>query len=116
MKLAVIASGEVPLNCIAGYLSFDVTELVAGEEDDICRCVRRCATAAGLPLTTFSSVSGDDPSENVPSHYRQMIAYADELLLFWDGRDRTAEPIAHCAEMRDMNVHLVIVEPEKSIP
>ena len=116
MKLAVIASGEVQLNCIAGYLSFDVTELVAGEEDDICRCVRRCAASVGLPLTTFPSVSGDCSPEGVPAHHRQMLAYADELLLFWDGRDRTAEPTAHCAEMRDMNVHLVIVEPEKSMP
>lgn len=116
MKLAVIASGEVYAKRIADYLPSGVTELVTGDADAIRRYVEECAAAMGLPLATFAALEDAyDPSDAVPAHHRQMIDYADELLLFWDGHDPAAEPTAVCAEKRDMNIHLVILEPEKDL-
>jgi len=118
MKLAVIASGEVIVEDVAEYIPSDVTELVIGKGDGIGSCVRNCAEARGLALTEFSPAlfSMPDASGAVPAYHREMLAYADELLLFWDGRSRDAEETAFCAEDRNMNIRLIIVDSREAAP
>lgn len=85
MKLAIIGSRGLWVENLGDYLPPGVTEIVSGGAKGIDSCARQYAQEHGLKLTEF-----------LPDYRRygrgaplkrnlEIIAYADQVLAFWDG-------------------------------
>lgn len=85
MKVAVIGSRGLWVENLGNYLPPGVTEIVSGGAKGIDSCARQYAQEHGLKLTEF-----------LPDYRRygrgaplkrnlEIIAYADQVLAFWDG-------------------------------
>lgn len=85
MKVAVIGSRGLWVENLEDYLPPGVTEIVSGGAKGIDTCAREYAREHGLKLTEF-----------LPDYRRygrgaplkrnlEIIAYADQVLAFWDG-------------------------------
>lgn len=85
MKLAIIGSRGLWVDNLGDYLPPEVTEIVSGGAKGIDTCAGEYAREHGLKLTEF-----------LPDYRRygrgaplkrnlEIIAYADQVLAFWDG-------------------------------
>ena len=97
MKLAIIGSRGLWVENLGDYLPPGVTEIVSGGAKGIDSCARQYAQEHGLKLTEF-----------LPDYRRygrgaplkrnlEIIAYADQVLAFWDGHSHgTRQTVAEC--------------------
>lgn len=109
MKLAVVGSRGLWLENLGDYLPQDVTEIVSGGAKGIDTCAREYAKEHGLKLTEF-----------LPDYRRygrgaplkrnlEIITYADQVLVFWDGKSPgTKYVIDQCEKQKKkVAVHLI---------
>lgn len=99
MKVAVIGSRGLHVKDLKQYLPEDVTELVSGGAHGIDSDAKAYAEEQGIPIKEF-----------LPDYKRfgrgaplkrnlEIIAYADMVLAFWDGKSRgTKYVIDRCSE------------------
>lgn len=87
MKVAIVGSRGIDYVDLSQYVT-DADEIVSGGAIGIDRCAARYAREQGIKLTEFL------PDYKLygriaPIHRnRQIVAYADKILAFWDGRSR----------------------------
>ena len=109
MKLAIIGSRGLWVDNLGDYLPPGVTEIVSGGAKGIDTCARQYAQEHGLKLTEF-----------LPDYRRygrgaplrrnlEIIAYADQVLAFWDGNSSgTKHVIDECnKQKKKVTVHLL---------
>lgn len=109
MKLAIIGSRGLRVEDLGAYLPPGVTELVSGGAKGIDTCAGEYAREHGLKLTEF-----------LPDYRRygrgaplkrnlEIIAYADQVLAFWDGKSPgTKYVIDQCKKQKKtVTVHLL---------
>lgn len=101
MKLAIIGSRGLWVENLGDYLPPEVTEIVSGGAKGIDTCARQYAQEHGLKLTEF-----------LPDYRRygrgaplrrnlEIIAYADQVLAFWDGNSPgTKHVIEQCKKQK----------------
>lgn len=107
MKVAVIGSRGLWVENLGDYLPPGVTEIVSGGAKGIDSCARQYAQEHGLKLTEF-----------LPDYRRygrgaplkrnlEIIAYADQVLAFWDGNSSgTKHVIDQCnRQKKKVTVH-----------
>lgn len=109
MKLAIIGSRGLWVENLGNYLPSGVTEIVSGGAKGIDSCAGEYAREHGLKLTEF-----------LPDYRRygrgaplkrnlEIIAYADQVLAFWDGNSPgTKHVINECTKQKKkVTVHLL---------
>lgn len=109
MKLAIIGSRGLWVENLGNYLPSGVTEIVSGGAKGIDTCAREYAQEHDLKLTEF-----------LPDYRRygrgaplkrnlEIIAYADQVLAFWDGHSPgTKHVIDQCKKQKKkVTVHLL---------
>lgn len=109
MKLAIIGSRGLWVENLGDYLPPGVTEIVSGGAKGIDTCARQYAQEHVLKLTEF-----------LPDYRRygrgaplkrnlEIIAYADQVLAFWDGTSSgTKYVIDQCKKQKKkVTVHLL---------
>lgn len=109
MKLAIIGSRGLWVENLGDYLPPGVTEIVSGGAKGIDTCARQYAQEHGLKLTEFLP---DYPRYGRSAPLKrnlEIIAYADQVLAFWDGNSPgTKHVINQCKKQKKkVTVHLL---------
>jgi len=111
MKIAVIGSRNVSISNLEQYLPDNVTEIVSGGAKGVDTCARQYALEHHILLTEF-----------LPDYQRfkrgaplkrnlQIIAYADEVLAFWDGTSRGTKYVIDNCRKINKPVTVILVTP-----
>lgn len=100
MRLAIIGSRKAPKNIavdILPYVPADATEIVSGGAEGVDKAAEDIAAALSLPLRRFLP-NYERYGKRAPlMRNLEIIAYADEVLAFWDGSSRgTMHSVAEC--------------------
>ena len=86
MKLAIIGSRGLWVEDVGAFLPPGVTELVSGGAKGIDTCAREYALSYGLKLTEFLPDYRRYGRAAPLVRNREIVAYADQVLAFWDGK------------------------------
>jgi len=88
VKVAVVGSRALTVPDLEKYLPDSVTEIVSGGARGVDAAARSYAKRHGIPLTEFLP-DYDKFGRSAPIRRNlDIIAYADEVLAFWDGRSK----------------------------
>ena len=88
MKIAVIGSRSLDVTELEKYLPDDVSEIVSGGAKGVDTAAGLYAKKHGIPLTEFFP-DYDTYGRSAPIRRNlEIIAYADQVMAFWDGRSR----------------------------
>lgn len=97
MKVAVIGSRTLKIENLEQYLPKITTEIVSGGAKGVDTCAREYAIQKNLKLTEFLPDYNKYGRSAPLKRNLQIIAYADLVLAFWDGKSRgTAYVIDNC--------------------
>lgn len=100
MKLAVIGSRGIDEVALEQYLPREVTELVSGGAKGVDACAARYAREHGIALREFLPEYARFGRAAPLRRNEQIVAYADEVMAFWDGRSKgTAHVVALCRRL-----------------
>lgn len=99
MKIAVIGSRNLIVNNLECYLPKGTDEIVSGGAKGIDSCAGAYALSHGLKLTEFLPEYEKYRRAAPLKRNLRIIDYADEVLVFWDGKSRgTKFVIEQCNE------------------
>lgn len=111
MKLAIIGSRNLVVENLEKYLPNQPDEIVSGGAAGIDTCARELAESCGIPLKEFLPQYERYGKSAPLKRNDEIIAYADMVLAFWDGRSRgTQYVIDRCIELR-MPIKVVYIQP-----
>lgn len=116
MKVAVVGSRNLTVTDLRRYLPQGVTEIVSGGARGIDTCAREYAQRNGLKLTEFFPDYQKYGRTAPLKRNLQIIAYADIVVVFWDGESHgTKFVIERCRKMNKKVIlyRLRIVNAEK---
>ena len=116
MKVAVVGSRNLTVTDLRRYLPQGVTEIVSGGARGIDTCAREYAQRNGLKLTEFFPDYQKYGRTAPLKRNLQIIAYADIVVVFWDGESHgTRFVIERCRKMNKKVIlyRLRIVNAEK---
>jgi hypothetical protein len=65
-----------------------ITEVISGGATDADRCGESWAESMGIPIRVFPANWAVHGKAAGPIRNREMAAYADRLICFWDGKSR----------------------------
>ncbi len=85
MKVAVVGSRGLHVEDLGRYLPADTTEIVSGGAVGVDTSAREYALTHGLLLTEFRPDYSRYGRSAPLRRNRQIVDYADLVLLFWDG-------------------------------
>ena len=113
MKVAIIGSRNLGVIGLENFLPENVTEIVSGGAKGIDTCAREYANANGIKLTEF-----------LPNYKRygrgapmkrnlEIIAYADFVLAFWDGKSRGTKYVIDNCKKQGVPIKGYLFKPEK---
>lgn len=88
MKVAVIGSRNLSVNNLEIYLPENISEIVSGGAQGIDRCARNYAIKNGITLKEFLPDYNRYGRIAPIKRNLQIIAYADMIIAFWDGKSR----------------------------
>jgi len=96
MKLAIIGSRSITDIDLSKYIPEGVTEIVSGGAKGVDTCAAAYAQNNGIALTVFLPDYARYNRGAPLKRNEQIAEYADEALVFWDGKSRgTAQTIRH---------------------
>lgn len=100
MKIAIIGSRQAPKTIAADilpYIPVNATEIVSGGAEGVDKAAEDIAASLSLPLRRFLPDYEKYGRRAPLMRNLEIIAYADEVLAFWDGASRgTMHCIAEC--------------------
>lgn len=88
MKVAIIGSRNLGVIGLENFLPKNVTEIVSGGARGVDTCAREYAQAHGIQLTEFLPDYTRYGRSAPLKRNLEIIAYADLVLAFWDGKSR----------------------------
>ena len=88
MKVAIIGSRQLEIENLSEYIPLTTTEIVSGGAKGIDTCAKKYAISANIKLTEFLP-DYSKYGKSAPLYRNlKIIAYADEIIAFWDGKSR----------------------------
>ena len=97
MKIAIIGSRSLNINCLENYLPKECTEIVSGGAVGIDSLAEKLAISKGLKLTVFLPQYSKYGRGAPIVRNKQIVDHADMVLAFWDGKSRgTLSVIKYC--------------------
>lgn len=111
MKIAIIGSRDLKVKNLEKYLPENTTEIVSGGARGIDTCAKEYALLHGIRLTEFLP-EYEKYGRGAPlKRNLQIIAYADEVIAFWDGTSHgTKYVIDNC---KKQNKKVTVYKPCK---
>ena len=109
MKVAVIGSRGLTVSDLGRYLPENTTEIVSGGAKGVDTSAREYALAHGIKLTEFLPDYRRYGRAAPLVRNREIVAYADQVLAFWDGKSPgTKYVIDQCKKQKKtVTVHLL---------
>ena len=100
MRVAIVGSRTAPdniLQLIMAHLPQHTSEIVSGGASGVDTAAAHIAKALSLPLTVFTPSYTEYGKAAPLLRNEQIVAYADEVLAFWDAQSTgTRQVIAAC--------------------
>ena len=116
MKLAIIGSRNLTITNLADYIPPETTEIVSGGAMGIDTCAREYARSHGLPLTEFLPDYARYKRGAPLKRNEQIIAYADRVLVFWDGKSRGTLHSINLCRRTGKPMEIVLIGTETPAP
>lgn len=110
MKVAMIGSRSLNIDNIGKYLPEGVTEIVSGGAKGIDSCVREYAKKKGIKLTEFLPEYSKYGRGAPLRRNLEIIAYADEVVAFWDGKSRGTKFVIDNCKKQSKKVTVYMIE------
>ncbi len=104
MKIAIIGSRNLTAENPEKYLPLGVTEIVSGGAKGIDTCARDYAHQKGLKLTEFLPEYQKYGRGAPLRRNLEIIAYADEVIAFWDGQSRGTKFVIEACQKRKIKI------------
>ncbi len=111
MKLAIVGSRTITKIDLSKYLPEGVTEIVSGGAKGVDTCAAQYAEEHRLKLTVFLPDYARYNRGAPLKRNEQIAEYADEALIFWDGKSRGTAQATQCFQKRNKNCRIVQAEP-----
>lgn len=111
MKIAIIGSRKLTVEHLEAYLPEDVTEIVSGGARGIDACAKTYAEQNGLKLTEFLPDYARYKRGAPLRRNLEIIAYADEVLAFWDGESRGTKQVIETCEKQGKKIRIYKIAP-----
>jgi len=110
MKLAIVGSRTLTNVDIKKYLPEGVREIVSGGAMGVDTCAANYAKANGIPLKCFLPKYKLYGRKAPLLRNLEIAAYADEALVFWDGKSRGTNFTINAFKAENKNVKIIICE------
>ena len=110
MKVAVIGSRSLNIDNIGKYLPEGVTEVVAGGGKGMDSCGREYAKKKGIKVTEFLPEYSKYGRGAPLRRNLEIIAYADEVVAFWDGKSRGTKFVIDNCKKQSKKVTVYMIE------
>lgn len=113
MKVTIIGSRNLGVIGLENFLPENVTEIISGGARGVDTCAREYAQAHNIQLTEF-----------LPDYTRygrgaplkrnlEIIAYADVVLAFWDGKSRGTKYVIDNCKKQGVPIRVYLYKPKK---
>ena len=108
MKIAVIGSRGIQIPDIEKYLPKECSEIVSGGARGVDACAAEYARKHDIKLTEFLP-EYDRYGKAAPIvRNRQIVDYADHVLIFWDGDSRGTASVIQYAKKHEKPYRIVL--------
>ena len=109
MKLAIIGSrGLKPV--LAPHMPSGVSEIVSGGAAGVDACAAAYAREKGIRLTEFLPQYALYGRAAPIVRNRQIVAYADAVLVFWDGKSKGTLSVIHYARQANKDCRIILCQ------
>ena len=115
MKLAILGSRSISSVHLNPYIRDNVTEIVSGGAKGVDSCAANYARKSQLKITVFLPDYARYGKGAPLKRNMQIAAYADEALIFWDGKSRGTAHALRCFQQLGKNYTLIQI-PYKGTP
>lgn len=112
MKVAVIGSRGLKVNCLEKYLPKGTTEIVSGGAVGIDTCAREYALKNGLKLTEFLPEYKKYGRSAPLKRNLLIIDYSDYVIAFWDGKSRGTKYVIDNCRRKSKKLRLFLYAPK----
>ena len=113
MKVAIIGSRNLGVIGLENFLPENVTEIVSGGARGIDTCARDYANANGIKLTEFLPDYNRYGRGAPLKRNLEIIAYADAVLAFWDGRSHGTKYVIDNCKKQGVPIKVYLFKPKK---
>lgn len=98
MILAIISSNDILIKNMAYYIPKNITQVVCGNESLIDKEVISYSKKYGIPYKVFELQKNIQPE--IANRVRNEVVseYADNFILFWDGKDENILKLSNICE------------------
>ena len=110
MRLAIIGSRGLTINNIAEYIPCGVDEIVSGGAKGVDFCAAEYARVNRIKLTEFLPEYSRYGRAAPLKRNEEIAKYADEAIVFWDGRSRGTKYTIEVFEKLKKRVTLVLID------
>lgn len=90
---------------------FTITELISGGASGVDAVGEWWAAEAGVPIKRFLADWSKHGKSAGPKRNAQMAAYADALVLVWDGKSRGSASMLAEAKKKGLKVFVKVIRP-----
>lgn len=113
MRVAIVGSRTLQIEDFTTYLPEGTTEIVSGGARGIDTCAADYAEAHGLTLTVFKPDYRRFGRGAPLKRNLEIVAYADYVLVFWDGTSRGSRFVMDACEKSRKTYRVVTVPTAK---
>ena len=113
MKIAIIGSRNLGVIDLENFLPEDITEIVSGGARGVDTCAREYALAHGIKLTEFLPNYNRYGRGAPLKRNLEIIAYADLVLAFWDGKSRGTKYVIDNCKKQSVPIRVFLYKPKK---
>lgn len=113
MKVAIIGSRNLGVIGLENFLPENVTEIVSGGARGVDTFARKYAQTHSIQLTEFLP-DYDRYGRGAPlKRNLEIIAYADLVLAFWDGKSRGTKYVIDNCKKQGVPIKVFLYKPKK---
>ena len=108
MKIAIVGSRNIAVNNIEDYI-FECDEIVSGGAKGVDACAAEYAKEKSLKLTEFLPQYERYGRAAPIIRNKQIVEYADRILVFWDGASKGTLSVIKYAEKLGKKCDIIII-------
>ena len=110
MKLAILGSRCLQITGLEKYVPTGITEIISGGAKEVDSCAKVYAQTHKIKLTEFFPDYAHYKKAAPLYRNIQIVDYADEVLVFWDGTSRGTKHVIEVCEEKNKKVTVIKIE------
>lgn len=110
MKLAIIGTENLYITNIGAHIPAETSEIVLGDSSSICACAAEYAKENGIVLAEILPMYSVYGKKATATRNDFIAEYADEALIFWNGRSRRIKTVIDRFKSHGKSVRVIMCE------